>query len=291
MSVMLPIKSAERQTISKIGFNRVSWLNISGNLIQNFIKFILFIYSSGVKTLAGKSSVFDIINLFGKKETEKRIPKHVAISSEDTLLWMKKNRIGNPKEAFAKKAKIINEIIGMQIKYCIPIVTILVLDDRKHMPEEVEVLQKFFSNLVSAKTIHENQVKISVLGKWYDLPGYLVEEIKHVIDETKDYDRFFLNICMNYSGQEEIVDSCRLIARKIKAGKIDIDAINQELLKDNLYSSYFLPPDIIIKTGTKKTWSSLLLWDSPGAHYYFAGKLFNDLTKQDFEDAIDDFNS
>jgi undecaprenyl diphosphate synthase len=245
-------------------------------------------HSSGVKTLADKSSVLDMIPLFGRRE--RRMPKHVAITAEDTLLWMKKNRIVNPKEAFLKKVRAINEIIEMQIKYSIPIITILVLDEKKHMQEEIDVLQRFFSELTSARIIHNSQVKVSVLGKWYDLPGYLVEEIKHAIEETKDYDRFFLNICMNYSGQEEIVDSCRLIARKIKVGKIDIDAINQELVKDNLYSSYFLPPDLIIKTGARKSWSSLLLWDSPGAHYYFAGKLFNDFTKSDFEDAIDDFN-
>jgi undecaprenyl diphosphate synthase len=240
--------------------------------------------------LAGRSSVLDIINIFGKKNNERRMPKHIAISAEDTFLWIKKNRILNPKDGFIKKTKIINDIIDMQIRYSIPIVTILVLDDKKHMPEEIEILQKFFSNLISAKVIHQNQIKVSVLGKWYDLSGYLVEKIKHVIDETKDYDKFFLNLCMNYNGHEEIIDSCKLIARKIKAGKIDIDAINQELLKDNLYSSYFLPPDIIIKTGTKRCWSNLLLWDSSEAHYYFAEKLFNDLTKQDLEDAIDDFN-
>lgn len=236
-----------------------------------------------------KSSVFDILPIFGKREI--KLPKHIAITAEGSIIWTKKNNIENIKDTFSKKMGVIVMLMQLQIKKIVPIMTIDVLDDKKHHSEEIETLYKFFKSLQGSNLIHMNQVKISVLGKWYGLPGYLVEEIKHVIDDTKNYDRFFLNFCLNYNGQEEIVDSCRLIARKIKAGKLDIDGINHEMIKDNLYSSYFLPPDLIIKTGTQKCWSSLLLWDSSNAHYYFSGKLFNDFTESDFQKAIDDFNS
>ena len=84
---------------------------------------------------------------------------------------------------------------------------------------------------------------------------------KQVIESTKDYDFFFTNFCINYSGHDEIVDACRLIARQVKAGKIDPNSISRETIKENLYSSYFIPPDLIIKNG-KATISGLLLWDS-----------------------------
>jgi undecaprenyl diphosphate synthase len=242
--------------------------------------------------MSATTSMLERLPLFGKKEAgKKRLPKHIAVTAEDTLLWIKKNKLINVRDAFSKKLNVIMGLIQLQIKRAVPVLTILVLDDRKHSTEEIESLQNFFSSLKTHSMLHDNQVKVSVLGKWYDLPGYLVEEIKQTIDETKDYDRFFLNLCMNYNGHEEIVDSCRLIGRKLKAGKIDVDDINSELVKENLYSSYFLPPDLIIKTGSRKCWSDLLLWDSADAHYYFAGKLFNDFTASDFDRAIEDYNS
>jgi len=90
-----------------------------------------------------------------------------------------------------------------------------------------------------------------------------------------------LNLCVNYHGQEEIVDACKLIARQIKAGVIESKAISKELIKENLYSSYFLAPDLLVKTGLKRSWSSLLLWDSSDANYYHVDKPFNDLTEAD----------
>lgn len=235
--------------------------------------------------------MLDILPLIRKKVAGRRIlPKHIAITAEGSAKWMRDNNIHDKKEAFARKHRIVLELIVQQIRNSIPILSVLVLDNSEHSAEELESLHRMFSSLKSSRIVHDNQVKVSVLGKWYDIPGYIVEEIKKTIDETKDYDRYFLNLCVQYEGHEEIVDSCRLIARKIKAGKIDIDSINSEMLKENLYSSYFLPPDLVIKTGTKKTWSNLLLWDSSEAHYYFSGKLFNNFTAADFEKAIEDFN-
>lgn len=237
------------------------------------------------------SSVLDRIVSFGKKIPKNRVlPKHIAITAEGTLQWIKNNKIIDVKDAFTKKIEIAKEIISLQTKRAIPILTIYLLDEKKHSDAELEAMQEFFKNIKKSRIVHENKIKISVLGKWYDLPGYLVEEIKQTIDETKSYDCFFLNLCLNYNGHEEITDSCRLIARKIKAGKIDIEDINSELIKDNLYSSYFLPPDLIIKTGARKCWSNLLLWDSADAYYYYAGKLFNDFTVSDFDKALEEFN-
>jgi len=141
---------------------------------------------------------------------------------------------------------------------------------------------EFFNFLKLHALVHENKIKITAIGKWYDLPGRAVDSIKDLVDETKDYDTFFLNFCINYDGQEEIVDACKLIARQIKADKLDVDAINKEVIKENIYSSYFLPPDLIIKNGLRKRTSGFMLWDSSDSEIYFTGKRFPEFTKTDF---------
>jgi len=234
-----------------------------------------------------QAKVLDKIPIFKRSKAPKRFPKHIAITVEDNYLWKKKNK-KTPEETFVRRDLVINDIIGCQVRMNIPIITLFLLPEGRSNQAEEESLVSFFENLIRPY-VHENQIKISVLGKWYGLSGKLVEEIKHCIDETKTYDRFFLNFCVNYDGQSEIVDACKLIARKIKADSIEIAQINKELIKDNLYSSYFLSPDLIIKTGMKKRWSNLLLWDSASAHYYFADKVFNDLSSSDIEKAIEEF--
>ncbi len=236
-----------------------------------------------------ESRVFKRIPLFRKESRARQgIPKHIAITMDDNSAWQKKNRKSS-RETFSTRDSVIIDIIRQQVRQNIPIVTLFLLPENRKENDEMESLTNFFRGIQKNQLINKNQVKVSVLGKWYDLPGPLVEEIKHAIDETKNYDRFFLNFCVNYDGQDEIVDACRLIARKIRADKIDIDAINRELIKENLYSSYFLPPDLIIKTGLRRCWSSLLLWDCPGSYYYFPGKVFNDFTGAEMIKAINEY--
>jgi undecaprenyl diphosphate synthase len=127
---------------------------------------------------------------------------------------------------------------------------------------------------------------VSILGKWYDLPSRVVEPIKRIIEETKDYDSFFLNLCINYDGKEEIVDACKMILRKALLEKAEVDSIDSDTIKDNIYSSYFLPPDVIVKTGTGKRLHGFLLWDSTQAVVYFSGVLWPEFREKDFIEAI-----
>ena len=94
---------------------------------------------------------------------------------------------------------------------------------------------------------------------------------------------------MNYDGHDEIVDACRIIARQIKSEKIDPESINKQLIKENLYSSYFISPDLIIENN--KEFSGLLLWDSKKSMIVFTDKQWPEFTKTDFFRAIENFQN
>jgi len=239
--------------------------------------------------MVGIPYIKDILNK--KAIPARKKPRHIAVTMMGNTIWARKNNI--PKELmYRKKYEILNRMIDLQIKKEIPILTFYLtrrkIEDTGEFIILIDSLIKFFEELKNDERIHKSQIKVSVLGKWYDLTR-IVEPVKEIINATKDYDRFFLNLCVNYEGQEEIVDSCKLIARKIKAEKLDIDSIDKELIKDNLYSSYFLPPDLLIITGKRKKTSGLLLWDSGNAVIYYSNKLWPEFTKEDFLNAIKEY--
>lgn len=222
-----------------------------------------------------------------------KTPKHIAITTNGTTSWSIKHEV-TFEEAFKRSFEIIKNAIDVQVNQKIPILTFYLMAEKtKKKPEIfsqiVSAVTELFESLVSNEFIHQNKIKVSVLGKWYDLPSRLVDVIKNVLEETKDYDSFFVNFCINYDGREEIVDSCKLIARQIQADKLSPEAINSDMIKENLYSSYFLPPDIIIKNGREKTTASLLLWDSAHSHIYFSGKLWPDFNKDEMMKAVKEF--
>lgn len=228
----------------------------------------------------------------GVDPAKHKLPKHIAISMGGNEEWARGNRkdLGQVYEMIFPK---INELIKNQIELDIPILTIDLLNTKakesEHFSVLMDALATFMDSLAGKMEIFERKIKISVFGKWYNLPSRVIEPIKRIIDETKDYDDFFLNLCINYDGQEEIVDACKLIGRRIQAGKIDFESIDHEMVKDNLYSSYFLPPDLSIATGTSRVKGSFLLWDSTTAIQYFSDIQWLDFEEDDFIDAIQFF--
>ena len=116
-----------------------------------------------------------------------------------------------------------------------------------------------------------------------NLAGKVVDSIKRAAETTREYDDFFLNICINYDGQDEIIDSCKLLARKVKFDKIEIENINTESLKENLYSSYFIPPERTVIVSRNKRLLSFMLWDLAYTKIYFLEKNWNEISKRDLE--------
>ena len=222
-----------------------------------------------------------------------KVPRHMAITTDGIEKWALKNNISY-EDAYKRSFLILKSTIKLQINLKIPVLSFYILDKNVDRESEcysylLNAIVSMFNEMANSKLISQNKIKISVLGKWYNLPGRVVDSIKKAIEETKDYDSFFVNFCINYDGQEEIVDAIKLLGMQIKSGKIDPDLIDKNLIKENLYSSYFLPPDLMIKNGTKKETSGFLLWDSANTKLYFTNKLWPDFDKMEFMDAIKDY--
>ncbi|MDP7141584.1 MAG: polyprenyl diphosphate synthase [Candidatus Woesearchaeota archaeon] len=226
------------------------------------------------------------------KRKKDGLPRHIAITTNGKIDWANKNN-KSINEVYQKCFQIIYDIIKTVVRMDMPIITIYLMpyrEETKHLPNVIDNLISFFKELPNNEFIHKNKVKVSVWGKWYELPDRIIEPVKDVIDSTKDYDSFFLNLCINYNGKEELLDSCRLIARKIKAEKLEPESIDRSLFKDNLYSSQFLPIDLVIKNGNRRI-PNLLLWDSANSKVFFTEKSFLESGSNDIVKAIEFYKS
>jgi len=221
------------------------------------------------------------------------MPRHIAITTDGVEKWALKNNVPF-EDAYKRDFLIIKSTVKLMVKLKIPVLSFYILEksidrESEHYPKLLDAIVDMFNELSESVIIHENKIKISVLGKWYNLPGRVVDSIKKAISETRGYDSFFVNFCINYDGQEEIVDAIKLIGMQIKSGRIDPELIDKDIIKENIYSSYFLPPDLMIKNGSRKETSGFLLWDSVNAKIYFTNKLWPDFDRTEFMDAIKDY--
>jgi undecaprenyl diphosphate synthase len=223
-----------------------------------------------------------------KRPKAANFPRHIAIAGSGSRAFAQSHRLSF-EQASALKFRNIKGCIETCVKHQIPMLTIHLLplnsETNTLFPRLMDALAVFFADLKSWAPVHAHQIRISVLGKWYDLPGRVVESIKDAVQSTRDYDAFHVNFCVNYDGHEEIVDACKIVARQVLAGKLDPDHIDARLIKENSYSSNFVPPDLLVRMGTPKL-GSLLLWDAPSAKIYVSSHAWQEFTARDLLAAV-----
>jgi undecaprenyl diphosphate synthase len=207
-------------------------------------------------------------------------PIHLAINSSGIKTWSE-NKKKELKECIEKHIEILNETIDLQIKNDIRVLTINLSEN---ILEIIPFLNDFFRNLSDDQRIHQNQMRIFIIGQWYGANMDLTESFKQAMEKTKNYEQLFINFCFKYDGQEEILGAIRLIVRKILADKMKEEDLSIESIKENLYSSFFPPPDLIIET--TPSYSGTLLWDSKGSLIYYTRKNWMLFDKKEFDDAL-----
>lgn len=123
------------------------------------------------------------------------------------------------------------------------------------------------------------------------MPEHLQVLIAKVEEATADYDSFYLNIAIAYGGRAEIIDATRLIAKKVKAGEMNPDDIDEKVIEAHLYTSH-LPnpdPDVIIRTSGEARLSNFLVWQSAYSELFLVDVFWPSFRKIDLMRAIRGF--
>ncbi|NHJ21290.1 MAG: di-trans,poly-cis-decaprenylcistransferase [Candidatus Lokiarchaeota archaeon] len=161
---------------------------------------------------------------------------------------------------------------------------------KKRSEEEIKYIFGIILDAVDAvvkeATVKEEKVNFNVIGRVYLLPKVVRDKVNELIEFTKDNDKNFINLCIMYDGQEEIVDAVKEI---IKSGVKEED-IDRTIIKNHLYTRNFPEVDFIIRTGMEDgaRISGFLLWDASYAEFKFRSDLWPDYSREMvIEDLLD----
>lgn len=201
------------------------------------------------------------------------LPTHVAVS------------LFSPEPVPAETTvRNIMELITLTATLKIPMLTLHFPSSRTE--DEVNAIVALFTALMHERFLDDNQIKVSVIGRWYELPERALEPIKHIITATSEYDRHFVNVCVRYDGHDDIVEGAKLLAKQIQLGKLAPEQITKATLKEAMLTSTLLPPSLIIYPAPARTTHGVLLWDSTTAVTHFSDSTWKDFGKQAFLESL-----
>jgi len=214
------------------------------------------------------------------------VPRHVAVILDGNRRYAKKK--GIPK--FKGHEKGFNKIKDL-LKWCMELgikeVTLYCFstENFKRDKKEVEYLFDLFRKRIGEfnkdKVIHDNKVRISVVGRLSMFPEDMQEKMKDIVESTKDYDNYRLNLALGYGGRGEIVDAIKKI---VSSG---VKEVNEDVIRENLYLRDDV--DLMIRPGGEHRLSNFLLWQSSYAELYFSDKLWPEFGKEDLVKAVEWF--
>ena len=225
---------------------------------------------------------------FKKKQTERVLPKHIAIIMDGNGRWAKKRSL--PRSAgHVAGAKTFKDIARYCNKIGLEYLTVYAFstENWKRPKDEVEGIMKLLRDyLIDAENFKDENIKVKFLGNLEVLDEDIKALIKKNEEGSKNATGLNLNIAINYGGKDEITRAVRDI---VKEG-IKSEDITEEVISQHLYTKGMPDPDFIIRPSGEYRLSNYLIWQSAYAEYWFSDILWPDFKPCHLEQAIDEFN-
>ena len=227
----------------------------------------------------------DLKNTINKE----RLPKHLAIIMDGNGRWAKQQGLLRAL-GHESGTKAVREVVESCAKLGIENLTLYAFSTENwNRPKlEVDTLMRLLIKSLKSElpTLINNDIRLNSIGNLEKLPNSAKKELIEVIEKTKNNSRMTLTLALSYGSREELVSAIKNICSKVKNNIISIDAIDELIINQHLYTQNLPEVDLLIRTSGEHRISNFLLWQIAYAELYFTDVLWPDFREQDLYEAI-----
>ncbi|MBR4391209.1 MAG: isoprenyl transferase [Bacteroidales bacterium] len=221
-----------------------------------------------------------------------RLPKHIAIIMDGNGRWAKER--GKPRLFGHRNAiQAVRDVNEACAELGVPYLTLFAFstENWNRPVDEVGGLMGLLGQTLKNEevTFLKNNIRLTVTGDLAKMPTALYNQLQGVVNSTRHGTRMTLNLALSYSGRWEITEAARRIAKEVKEGRLDPDAITQETFGSFLATAGMPDPELLIRTSGELRISNFLLWELAYSELYFTDKYWPDFRRDDLYEAILDF--
>jgi len=223
---------------------------------------------------------------------EAPLPRHVAIIMDGNNRWARARGMSGVRGHHAG-VEAVRAVIRRAAERGIKTLTLFAFSSEnwKRPANEVSALMELFLLALKreVKKLHRHGIRLSVIG---DRSGFSASIQKHIDAAetlTRDNTGLHLVVAANYGGRWDIAGAARDLARRVAAGELDPEAIDEQALDQAISLAGDAPVDLCIRTSGEKRISNFLLWQMAYAELHFTPVLWPDFDGVAFDRALADF--
>jgi undecaprenyl diphosphate synthase len=161
----------------------------------------------------------------------------------------------------------------------------------KRPAAEVKALWHFLQEALLAEVdeLAEQGVRLLASGALDQLPQQAQDALQAAIDRLDGNRKLTLNLALAYGGRQEIVHAALQLARRLQAGELKEEQVDEDEFRRGLYSPDLPDPDLVIRTSGEARLSNFLLWQSAYSEILITPVLWPDFRERDLMLAVADY--
>ena len=223
-----------------------------------------------------------------------RIPRHVAIIMDGNGRWAKQH---GQERSFGHENGVstVRQVTEIASEVGVKYLTLYTFSTENwdRPQDEVDALMNLIVVSIEQQTpdLIKNNVRLTTIGDMSRMPEFASSRLRKCMQDTGHCTGLVLCLALSYSSRWEIVEACRKMAVEAVEGKLNPADIDDEAFAARLATWDMPDPDLLIRTGGDLRVSNYLLWQIAYSEIYFTSKYWPDFSKEDFVEAIADFQS
>lgn len=221
-----------------------------------------------------------------------RIPNHIAIIMDGNGRWAKKRALPRVvgHEYGVKSVRTVAETAAkLGVKY----LTLYTFSTENwNRPQlEVKAIMALLVRTIRKEvaTLQKNNIRLRTIGDISALPEEAYNELQEAMELTRNNDRMDLVLALNYSARWDIIQTTKKIAEMVKAGDLEVGAINEELISNTLNTGTLPEPELLIRTSGEFRISNFMLWELAYGEFYFTDIYWPEFDQEALYKAILDY--
>jgi undecaprenyl diphosphate synthase len=233
------------------------------------------VYPRGLKEIL--INKFTVSNKTRSYKTDKL---HLAIIPDGSRRWSKDRNLSFY-EGYSVMVKNLRNIVDYSFSQNVEVISLYLASAQNFLREQsnVEAFARAESEFCSVhlkELLDTYSIKVIFSGSLDSISDSFRKSIQEIVELTKDNSDLQINLCVAYCPVEEV-----------------FDAAKKSFTKDEFFINLSInqPVDILIRTGFSNAISNFLPLQNGYARIYFIDKLINDVTNEDVQAVLDQYNS
>lgn len=216
-----------------------------------------------------------------------RIPQHIAIIMDGNGRWATergKQRSYGHQAGVDTVRKITSECTRLGVKF-LTLYTFST-ENWSRPADEVAALMGLVLSSLEDEIFMKNNVRFRVIGDMGRLPAEVRAKLEETMEHTRGNTAMTMVVALSYSSKWEITNAVKDIASDVKAGKIGLDDISEDMISSRLQTNFMPDPELLIRTGGELRISNYLLWQIAYSELYFCDTYWPDFDEESLHKAI-----